>query len=174
MPIIAIDMDDVLADTTTKLLKVYNERFSHNITREQLRGRNFREVIEPDHFAVIRELLMHREFFADLEVIEGAQEAVARLASQHTLFVASAAMEFPSSFDAKFRWLTQHFPSITPANYVFCGDKSIIHADFLIDDQPRYLKSFRGKGLLFDAPHNTNEQGFPRVMSWSEIDGFLS
>jgi 5'-nucleotidase len=95
---------------------------------------------------------MFWSFFAEIDVVAGAQEALERLADQHTIFIATAAMEFPSSFDAKFRWLQRHFPAIPPANYVFCGDKSIIHADYLIDDQPRYLRKFRGKGLLFDAP----------------------
>ena len=44
------------------------------------------------------------------------------------------------------RWLRRHFPFIAPSNIVFCGDKSIVDADYLIDDRPRHLQTSR------DAP----------------------
>jgi len=36
---------------------------------------------------------------------------------------------------AQYRWLSATFPSST-THYVFCGNKSILRADFLIDDHP--------------------------------------
>jgi len=53
---------------------------------------------------------------------------------------------------------------------VFCGDKSIIRADYLIDDNPRQLERFSGTGILYDAPHNAMVTGFRRVKSWLEIE----
>ena len=37
-------------------------------------------------------------------------------------------------------------------NIVFCGDKSIIRADFMIDDNIPNLKAFVGQGIVFTAP----------------------
>jgi len=82
-------------------------------------------------------------------------------------------MEVPTSFTSKFRWLQRHFPFIHYRNYVYCGDKSILRADYLIDDLPRYLKSFHGQGLLFSAPHNATVVGFPRVENWREVEEYL-
>ena len=62
------------------------------------------------------------------------------------MFIATAAMEVPTSFTAKYEWLGRHFPFISPSNVVFCGDKSILRADFLIDDNPRQLRRFVGQG----------------------------
>jgi len=52
---------------------------------------------------------------------------------------------------------------------VFCGDKSIINADYLVDDTPRNLSRFNGEGILFSAHHNVYETRFRRVDSWGEI-----
>ena len=65
------------------------------------------------------------------------------------------------------------FPFIPASHFVFCGDKTIVDADYLIDDQPRHLRSFHGTGILFSAPHNRKETGCCRVESWKEIRQLL-
>jgi len=52
---------------------------------------------------------------------------------------------------------------------VFCGDKTIVDADYLIDDRPRHFAKFKGQALLFSAPHNAGETGYTRVASWKEV-----
>jgi 5'(3')-deoxyribonucleotidase len=93
----------------------------------------------------------------------------------YEIFIASAAMEVPTSFNAKYTWLERHFPFIPHTHIVFCGDKSILRADYLIDDNPRQLELFTGTGILYDAPHNINITGYTRVHNWLEIEKlFLS
>ena len=70
-----------------------------------------------------------------------AQRVLERLQSRYEIFIASAAMEVPSSFAAKYELLAEHFPFIPTSHIVFCGDKSILRADYLIDDNPRQLRS---------------------------------
>jgi 5'-nucleotidase len=77
-------------------------------------------------------------------------------------------MEFRNSLAEKYDWLDQYFPHIHWKNRVFCGDKSILRADIMIDDMPYNLVSFQGKGLLFDAPHNRDNTIFQRVLSWED------
>jgi 5'(3')-deoxyribonucleotidase len=78
-------------------------------------------------------------------------------------------MDVPCSFDAKYRWLQRHFPFIPSSQIVFCGDKTIVDADYLIDDRPRHFAKFKGQALLFSAPHNAGETGYTRVASWQEV-----
>ena len=52
---------------------------------------------------------------------------------------------------------------------MFCGDKAIVDADYLIDDRPRHFARFKGQALLFSAPHNAGETRYPRVASWKEV-----
>ena len=55
-------------------------------------------------------------------------------------------MVVPNSLGPKYRWLQRHFSFIPPTHYVFCGTKSILRADYLIDDQPRNLTPLRRPG----------------------------
>ncbi|MFP5393812.1 MAG: 5' nucleotidase, NT5C type, partial [Gammaproteobacteria bacterium] len=57
---------------------------------------------------------------------------------------------------------------------VFCGDKSIIHADYLVDDSPHHFERFAGQGVLFAAPHNEAETRYPRVRTWAEVARFFA
>ena len=172
---IAVDMDEVIADTVAEHLVRYNRDYSGNITKEDLRGKWIWDVVSIDRHPRLEEYLRSDDFFDVLDVIPDAQRVLKKLQQQFEVFIASAAMEVPTSFNAKYRWLERHFPTIPATHIVFCGDKSILRADYLIDDNPRQLRRFSGTGILYDAPHNAAVTGFRRVHNWLEIESlFLS
>jgi len=172
---ICIDMDEVIADTVAEHLTRYNRDYNGNITKADLRGKWIWDVVAIDRHPRLEEYLRSDDFFDVLDVIPDAQRVLKKLQQQFEVFIASAAMEVPTSFNAKYRWLERHFPTIPSTNIVFCGDKSILRADFLIDDNPRQLRRFSGTGILYDAPHNAAVTGFRRVHNWIEIESlFLS
>jgi 5'(3')-deoxyribonucleotidase len=105
-----------------------------------------------------------------LDVMPESQRVLERLQAHYDVFIATAAMEVPSSFNAKFRWLAEHFPFIPSSHIVFCGDKGILRGDYLIDDNPRQLHRFGGEGILFTAPANVNVTGFRRVNDWLDVE----
>ncbi|HVO20975.1 MAG TPA: hypothetical protein VMU15_17060 [Anaeromyxobacter sp.] len=166
---IAIDMDDVLADTLGALLDWTHRRLGIRLTRADLHGRGLEAALGPGPAAAVEELLCEGSFFGDLPLISGAVEVVRELARHEEIFVVSAATPFPGSFTPKLRWLQRHFPFVPASHVVFCGDKAIIDADDLIDDNAHIFPRFRGRGILFDAPHNANVEGFLRVRSWQEV-----
>jgi 5'(3')-deoxyribonucleotidase len=166
---IAIDMDDVIADTIGHYLRLYNADFGRNLQREDLNGKHVFASVPPEDVPRVRQYFQKESFFSEIDVMPGSQEVVKALASRYEVFVATAAMEVPDSFTPKFRWLQQHFPFVAANNIVFCGDKSIIHADFLIDDNVRHFARFQGEGILFTAPHNGHETRWRRVNGWQEV-----
>jgi 5'(3')-deoxyribonucleotidase len=166
---IAIDMDEVMADTLGHCLNLYKSDFDIALTVEHIRGRDLWEVIASEHQEHVREYFESEEFFAGISLMPGSQEVVRALSEEYEVFVATAAMDVPCSFSAKFHWLQRHFPFIPTSHIVFCGDKSIIAADYLIDDNVRQLLKFGGEGIIFTAPHNVREQRFRRVDSWEDI-----
>jgi 5'(3')-deoxyribonucleotidase len=166
---IAIDMDEVMADTLGHCLRLYNSDFDLQLTPDDFHGRYLFEVIEEEHHGHVRTYFQREDFFAMISLMEDSQEVVRDLSQSYEIFVASAAMDVPCSFAAKFEWLNRHFPFIPASHIVFCGDKSIIAADYLIDDNVRHLNNFRGEGIIFTAPHNVNETRFRRVDSWSDV-----
>ena len=167
-PRIAIDMDEVMADALTEQLRRYNAAYGTAITAADLSGRHLEQVVPPAHREAA-EAMFDAAFFEDLDVLPDCQEVVSELADRYEVFIASAAMDVPRSFDAKYRWLRRHFPFIPPSHIVFCGDKTIVDADYLIDDRARHFTKFRGKALLFSAPHNAGETRYTRVASWKDV-----
>ncbi|RCR68916.1 5' nucleotidase, NT5C type [Larkinella punicea] len=168
-PRIAIDMDDVLADTVGKFIAIYRRDFDTTALPTVFRDNSFHELLEKDVYKRLTDYVHEPGFFADILVMPGAIEVTQALSEKYDLFVTSAAMEFRNSLSEKYDWLDQHFPHIHWKNRVFCGDKSILRADIMIDDMPYNLVSFQGKGLLFDAPHNRDNTIFQRVLSWDEV-----
>jgi 5'(3')-deoxyribonucleotidase len=166
---IAIDMDEVIADTLGRYLKIYNADFGRNLTREDLRGQHALEMARQEDIPRIRQYFQDEKFFSGIDPMPGSQEVVKALAEIYEVFVTSSAMEVPVSFTPKFLWLKQHFPFISSTHVVFCGDKAIISADFLIDDNVRHFERFQGEGILFTAPHNVNETRFRRVDTWHDV-----
>ncbi|MEZ4887222.1 MAG: 5'(3')-deoxyribonucleotidase [Chitinophagales bacterium] len=171
---IAIDMDEVMADPISRFEEWYFRDFGERISYPRLASKMFTDMIPNEHRETVKRYLYTKGFFADLPIIEGSQEVVKELMDNgYEIFIATAAMQFRSSFEDKYDWLMQYFPFIPWKNIVFCGNKSIIHADYLIDDSPYQLKAFSGTGLLFDAHHNQDETGFHRVHTWQEVRAYF-
>jgi 5'(3')-deoxyribonucleotidase len=170
---IAIDMDDVMADTHAKFIRLYLEGETPRYTLEELKEKSFHELFDENEYAAISNRVFEPGFFRDIPVMEGAQDVIADLMTKYDVFIATAAQEFPNSLREKWDWLQEHFPAITWHNYIFLGDKSILNTDFLIDDLARNLRTFQGQGLLFNALHNRDETEFQRVLSWQDVANVL-
>jgi 5'-nucleotidase len=162
-------MDEVMADTLGEHLRRYNQAFDEEVTLDDLAGKGLWEITPLDRQQQLRAFLDAEDFFEDLPLMPGAQDVLKLLSARFELFIATQAMAVPNSLGPKYRWLQRHFNFIPPTHYVFCGDKSILKADYLIDDVPRNLKRFAGQGLLYTAPHNLTVTGFVRVNSWQEV-----
>jgi 5'-nucleotidase len=171
---ICVDMDEVMADTLSEHLRRYNQEFDESITTEDLTGKGLWEVTPLDRQQQLRAFLDAEDFFEDLPLMPGAREVLKTLTERFEIYVATQAMTVPNSLGPKYRWLQRHFPFIPPTNYVFCGNKCILRADYLIDDLPRNLQRFEGHGLLYTAPHNQNVTGYTRVANWRQVAEFFA
>jgi 5'(3')-deoxyribonucleotidase len=167
-------MDEVMADTLAEFLHRYNQTYDEDVTPEDVAGKGLWELAPPDRQQQIRDFLDAEDFFENLAVMPGSQEALRRLSARYEIFIATQAMSIPNSFGSKYRWLQRHFPFIPYAHYVFCGDKSILRAEYLIDDLPKNLLRFEGQGLLYTAPHNLTASGFTRVDNWEEVTAYFA
>jgi 5'-nucleotidase len=166
---IAADMDEVIADAFGKHLSQYNHQAGATLTPELVSKKGLGALIPRERREEFNAIPHADGFFADLEVIAGSREALLELSRSHDIYIASAAMEVPSSFGDKFQWMEKNFPFIPPSRIVFCGNKNIINADVLIDDRSRHFKGFRGTGILFTAPHNAAEAAEVRANNWNEV-----
>ena len=170
---IAVDMDEVIADAIAEHLERYNRHFHERLTKADLEGRWLWDAVPVSRHEALEAMLRTDDFFADLPVFPDAARVMRRLGERYDVFIATAAMEVPTSFAAKFRWLGRHFPFIAPSHIVFCGDKSVLATDYLIDDNPRQLRRFRGEGILYSSPSNRQVTGFRRVENWLEVEAMF-
>lgn len=170
---IAIDMDEVLADSLGKHLAVCNRAFGTHLVRGDVGPGGIEGCLPAELHEAAEKLLLEPGFFRDLDVMPGAQDAVRALSERYEVFVASAAMEVPTSFADKYAWLREHFDFLPRSHIVFCGDKAVVHTDYLIDDNPRQFLRFAGTPVLFSAPHNLLETRFLRVDGWEHAAGVL-
>jgi len=167
-------MDEVMADTLAEYIRRYNQTFDEDVTPQDLAGKGLWDIAPQDRQQQLRAFLDAEDFFEDLDLMPGSQEVLRQLSSRFEIFIATQAMAVPNSLGSKYRWLQRHFPFIPPSHYVFCGDKSILRADYLIDDLPKNLMRFEGQGLLYTAPHNMDATGFVRVNNWEEVAQYFS
>ena len=166
-------MDEVIADAVTEHLLRYNRDHDEQITKDDLHGKWLWDVVATDRHPKLDEYLRSNDFFEVLDVMPESQRVMKALQQKYELFIATAAMEVPTSFVAKYAWLERHFPFIPASHIVYCGDKGILRADYLIDDNPRQLRRFEGEGILYSAPHNAAVTGYRRVKDWLEVEAMF-
>ena len=171
---ICVDMDEVMADTLAEHLRRYNQTFEEEITAHDLAGKGLWEITPQERQVQLRAFLDAEDFFEDLAIMSDAQQVLRDLSARFEIFIATQAMSVPNSLGPKYRWLQRHFPLIPPTHYVFCGDKSILRSDYLIDDMPRNLLRFEGQGILYTAPHNQAATGFVRVENWRQVAEYFA
>lgn len=167
---IALDMDEVVADLVPKFINLFEEKNGFKPNKEDYWGKKFYHMKGGES---IRAHLFDKGFFADLPVMEGAQDGVKWLMEHYDVFFTTAAMEFMFSLEDKYNWLMKHFPFVHWKQFVFLGDKSILGAEYMIDDHAFNLETFRGHGILFTAYHNVHETRFPRVNNWEEVKSYF-
>ncbi len=165
---IAIDMDEVLADTIDKFIVVYQRDHKVDITLEQMHGKEFHELLPDKLNDSWRDYVNQKGFFRDLKVMPGSQQVVKDLCAKYDVYIVSAAMEFKNSLVDKYDWLEEHFPFIHWKNIIFCGNK-IVDTHIMIDDRIRNFAGYNGRKLLFSSPHNFLVSEYERVNNWAEV-----
>jgi 5'(3')-deoxyribonucleotidase len=165
---IAIDMDEVIADTIDKFIELYKREHNTLVRLDEMTGKEFNELLPEDIKQTLRYYINQPGFFRDLKVMPGSQEVVKALCEKYDVYIVSAAMEFPNSLIDKHDWLLEHFPFISWKNIIFCGHK-IVDVQIMIDDRIRNFAGFNGRKLLFSSPHNFLINEYERVNTWAEV-----
>lgn len=160
-----VDMDGVLANVYEQFLNFEEKEFGFRQPMENLLGKR-----EADVFKNEKVYVNSKGFFRTVPLMKGSVDAVKELNKKYELFIVSAAMEFPNSLSEKYEWLSEYFPFISWKQIVFCGLKTVIRGDIMIDDYFKNLDHFTGETILFTQPHNIgmDDKVHKRVSSWNE------
>ncbi len=167
---ILVDMDGVLADVYTRFLELYEEETGNRRSMDEIIG-----IKEGEAFPEVFRWVETPGFFRNIPVIPDSQRVLKLLNETYEIIVVSMATEFPASLTDKQLWLNDHFPFISWKQVVFCGNKSLIPADLMIDDHFKNLDNFNGETIMFIQPHNINNKDHRHktVSTWAEIEKLL-
>lgn len=165
---VIIDMDEVIADPMGAMVSWYEKEFGIQVDYSLMREGSWVKGFAAEHQSLVLERLHSPGFFRDLPVMDDAIEVLREMNQRYEIFIVSAAVEFPNSLKDKHDWLLHHFPFFTWKQLVLCGDKRMIHGDYMIDDHVRNLVHFPGKQYLYSAFHNREIEGYDRINNWKE------
>lgn len=165
-----IDMDGVISDIYAQFVKYEQEDLGITQTAATLNGK-----LENEAFRNHDNYVTSKGFFFNAPPILDSIEVVRQLNDKYDLFIVSSAIQFPNSLQEKLDWLATHFPFITWKQIVFCGSKSVVCGNIMIDDHFKNLDSFNGQTILFTQPHNFGKDAkqHTRVETWAEIAKML-
>jgi len=167
---IMVDMDGVLADVYSRFFELYEEEKGYKKPLSEIIG-----IKEGEAYPELYRWVKIPGFFRTMPVMADSQRVLKLLNEKYEVIIVSMATEFPLSLSDKQFWLLEHYPFITWKQTVFCGDKSLIKADIMIDDHFKNLDKFEGETIMFIQPHNINSTGHlhKMVASWNEIEILL-
>lgn len=167
---ILVDMDGVMADIYTRYFELYKQETGLTKSPDEIIG-----LKETEAFPQALRWVEKAGFFRNLPVIPDSQRVLKQLNESFEIIVISMATEYPASLTDKQLWLNDNFPFISWKQVVFCGNKSLIPADLMIDDHFKNLDNFDGETIMFMQPHNFNAGDHKHmiVSSWAEIEKIL-
>lgn len=97
------------------------------------------------------DLITPHGFYIDLELIDGAYDAIERLAQHFDVyFLSTPEWRNPSSWTDKRLWIEQHFGDLGRKRLILSSNKSLLRGHYLIDDRTvNGVAEFDGEHIHF-------------------------
>lgn len=187
-PLIAVDLDDVLADYCNPLIAFHNQTFGTNLARQNFTSYRLWEVWGGTSEEATRKVyhFHNTDYFRNIVPVQGAVEGINILTKQYNLVIITSRftdfMEYTSEWLKKFFpnkflrvYFTNHWNLITGGTYKKKSDICLeIGAKTILEDSIEYALDCTRRGIrtiLLDNPWNQcdDQVGITRVRSWKEI-----
>ena len=176
--VVAVDVDGVTADLYTELFRMYNEDFNDNKTYQTAMREYESETwdLKPE-CKDIEAYFDRANLYDNVLPMPGALEGIKYLREEGYRVVFNSSC-FINRSDDKLRWLFEH-GFLKPAkrlvrDWIVVPDKSLIHANIMIDDRPKNIYKFNGVGIIFDQPYNKRAIAEARLRGWTDIERVMS
>jgi len=197
-PIIAVDVDDVLADFVTEFCIFAKTHWDEDVIKENF-TEDWTQIFRDNDMATITkravEMFASADFYNQMKPLLGAKKVLQKLSRKFDLVPLTSRVS--SLCELTDAWLRENYGEVfreivfsgayeSDRDYstrVYLGKGEIcreIGAEFLIDDQPKHANSFAkvgGKSLLFgDYSWNRDTAilpGVTRVADWGEVADYF-
>ena len=156
----AIDVDEVLRSLLKNMVDLYNENFGENLQYDDVK-----DFVVENSFPKIQEVTgitaskwffqdHSEELFAKSSAFPGIKQDIETLQQYGDVIIVTYQKSYKNKIDT-LNWLEEH--GIVPDGVCFLKDKTLLHTDFVVDDNDWNLIGSNAKfGILIDAPYNKN------------------
>ena len=164
MKIYAVDVDGVVANNHYEWINLYNHDYHDNFTLDRWTSWNIHEFVKPECGMKIYDYLKDRHFYENVRPEPYSMDGITYLRRYgRVVFVTSST---PEQMGLKYQWLLKHKYLDNTGDYIECSDKSLVRADYLIDDKPQNIFDFDGTGVIFTQPWNKSIGFKYRISNW--------
>lgn len=164
--IIALDVDDVVLDLVPNWVRIYNRDFNNSVRVEDINNWDIGQIVRPEDREAMYSYADGIEIFDTAPPVVDALEGVNLIKSLgHRVIYVTA----NNPFGCKLPWLIKHKFLEGIDDLVSAHDKSLVLADYLIDDKYENVIAFKGKSYLFNQPWNKEYAYYSRVLNWRNI-----
>lgn len=176
--VILVDMDDVMVDLVGHWVDYLNEKYNTNVKFEDITDWNFSMFFPSVPVEEVYKPLEKKNFWKNIKPIEDSIKYLKLLYEEgYQIYICTSTHWKNVKYKYKYV-LSKYFDFIPWKNVIIAADKSMVKADYLIDDGIHNLKSGVFKKILFTKPHNmkydTSDTDIVRVNNWSEIYNYIS
>ena len=186
--IIAIDLDEVIANTTPALIRYHNATYGTSLVFDDFVNYEWWQVWGGTREQSVQKFLdfVESSYFNEITPVEGAPETIEQLQKNHTLHIVTSRQTELESVTLS--WVEKYFPGVfsglhiaNHAQWAISGKTrtkvEICHelqASLLIEDSLVFAKECEQDHipvLLLDYPWNKGQlpTNTKRVQSWEEI-----
>ena len=185
--LIGVDLDDVLADFITPLIKFHNQTYGTKLTKDEFNSYDFWEVWGGTREEAIQKVynFHNTPFFTNIKPTPSSIEAIDTLKKDNELVIITSRQN--SVIKPTREWVNQHFPNCFSEiyftnHYSLTGQQikksticSTLSVGILVEDSLVYALDCLSKErevILIDQPWNQQEilpKGISRVKSWEEV-----
>jgi len=167
---VLVDMDGVLTDFESGFLDRWRELYADRIfiPIEQRTTFYIADQYPQEWKESVYDIFEAPGFYRSLRPIPGGVEALrAMQATGIEVFVCSSPLtEYKNCVLEKYEWIDEHLGKDWTKNLILAKDKTVIKADFLIDDRPQVKGAEEHPSwqhILYDAPYNRGVIGKKRL-----------
>ena len=170
---IGVDLDGVVSDFVSTFIGVVNEKYSVKLKQNQIYVHDLFLVLGVTKNEALS--LIYETLSRDINVIEGAREALVKLKEKHEIVIITARPE--GTYKTTQEWLEQNKIPYDTLLYIKEGEKNQteIELDVFVDDHLGEIIEFYGKArklIIFDHPWNKSLNVlrlFERARNWKEV-----
>lgn len=178
MKTIMVDMDDVL--TYGNFSKILEDYLGYKPDYDNIKTYYIQDILgnkKDDFFSKFKDM----DMYENAVLLPDCYDVLKELSKHYKIYICTdyiwrEIIEYAgNNLKNKYNFLYEKLDFISPNNFIFTADKTIVNCDIKIDDKINNIQGAETK-LLFTAWHNKDlsdkelkEQGIIRVNNWKEI-----